>query len=229
MSKSTTRRWLIGPPGWLFVRYCAQNRARGSTSNVHGHTLNTRRKTKRGSIRSAAAPTRLQHASASNRLAADRLAPDPGYVGGLVSTASSTRDALSLYRRATNYIAAAMIYLQDNSLLEEPLKPEHIKHRLLGHWGTVPGINLVYAGLNRLILDTQASILLVTGPGHGAPANLANLWLEGAMEDINPRYSRDRSGIEALIRDFSWPGGYPSHLAPMVPGVIHEGGERGYA
>jgi xylulose-5-phosphate/fructose-6-phosphate phosphoketolase len=96
---------------------------------------------------------------------------------------STVVEQLTLYRRATNYIAAAMIYLQDNYLLDQPLEPDHIKHRLLGHWGTVPGINLIYAGLNRLILDTGASVLLVTGPGHGAPANLANLWVDGCLED----------------------------------------------
>ncbi|MEA2479998.1 MAG: xylulose-5-phosphate/fructose-6-phosphate phosphoketolase [Thermoleophilaceae bacterium] len=133
------------------------------------------------------------------------------------------------YRRAANYIAAAAIYLQDNVLLEEPLKPEDIKPRLLGHWGTVPGINLVYAGLNRLINDTGSKFLLLTGPGHGAPANHANLWLEGSMEAVRSDLTRDRAGLTKLIRSFSWPGGFPSHLAPMVPGVIHEGGELGYA
>jgi xylulose-5-phosphate/fructose-6-phosphate phosphoketolase len=136
---------------------------------------------------------------------------------------------LILYRRAANYIAAAMIYLKDNHLLEEPLRPEHIKDRLLGHWGTVPGINLIYAGLNRLILDTNASVLLVTGPGHGAPANLANLWIDGCLEDIKPELTRNGEGLGALVKSFSWPGGFPSHLAPAVPGTIHEGGELGYA
>jgi xylulose-5-phosphate/fructose-6-phosphate phosphoketolase len=138
-------------------------------------------------------------------------------------------DQLALYRRMTNYIAAAMIYLQGNHMLEEPLAPEHIKPRLLGHWGTVPGINLVYAGLNRLILENDLSMLLVTGPGHGAPANLANLWVDGCLEDIRPELSRDRDGLARLVRYFSWPGGFPSHLAPIVPGTIHEGGELGYA
>jgi xylulose-5-phosphate/fructose-6-phosphate phosphoketolase len=138
-------------------------------------------------------------------------------------------ESLRLYRRATNYIAAAMVYLQDNPLLEEPLRPEHVKHRLLGHWGTVPGINLVYAGLNRMILETGASVLLVTGPGHGAPANLANLWIDGCLEEIKPELTRDREGLARIVRSFSWPGGFPSHLAPMVPGTIHEGGELGYA
>ncbi len=138
-------------------------------------------------------------------------------------------EALPLYRRATNYIAAAMIYLQDNYRLEEPLKPEHIKHRLLGHWGTVPGINLVYAGLNRLIQDTGSSVLLVTGPGHGAPANLANLWIDGCLGEVRPDMVRTEEGFGNLVREFSWPGGFPSHLAPIVPGTIHEGGELGYA
>jgi xylulose-5-phosphate/fructose-6-phosphate phosphoketolase len=145
------------------------------------------------------------------------------------ASTSNLVETLRLYRRATNYIAAAMIYLQDNHMLDEPLKPEHIKHRLLGHWGTVPGLNLMYAGLNRLILDTKASVLLVTGPGHGAPANLANLWIDGCLEDIKPELSRDRDGLARLVREFSWPGGFPSHLAPIVPGTIHEGGELGYA
>ena len=148
----------------------------------------------------------------------------------MATAASSERvEKLALYRRASNYIAAAMIYLQDNALLEEPLEHDHVKHRLLGHWGTVPGLNLVYAGLNRLILDTQSSILLLTGPGHGAPANLANLWIDGCLEDVYPELSRDRAGLAKLIRDFSWPGGFPSHVAPIVPGTIHEGGELGYA
>src|SRR4051794_32715104 len=138
-------------------------------------------------------------------------------------------EQLALYRRASNYVAAAMIYLQDNYLLEEPLRPEHIKHRLLGHWGTVPGLNLMYAGLNRLILNTQANILLVTGPGHGAPANLANLWIDGCLADVKPELTPDREGLSQLIHSFSWPGGFPSHLGPMVPGTIHEGGELGYA
>ncbi|HEY1357709.1 MAG TPA: phosphoketolase family protein [Thermoleophilaceae bacterium] len=144
--------------------------------------------------------------------------------------ASSSRvENLPLYRRATNYIAAAMIYLQGNHMLEEPLGPEHIKHRLLGHWGTVPGLNLMYAGLNRLILDTQAQVLLVTGPGHGAPANLANLWIDGCLGEVRPDMGRDRQGLATLVKEFSWPGGFPSHLGPMVPGTIHEGGELGYA
>jgi xylulose-5-phosphate/fructose-6-phosphate phosphoketolase len=122
-----------------------------------------------------------------------------------------------------------MIFLQDNVLLREPLRVEHLKPRLLGHWGTCPGITFVYAGLNRLITCTAADVLLVTGPGHGASANHANLWLEGSHQQFDPALTRDAAGLAELVRRFSWPGGFPSHLSPHVPGVIHEGGELGYA
>jgi xylulose-5-phosphate/fructose-6-phosphate phosphoketolase len=137
--------------------------------------------------------------------------------------------ATEKYRRAANYLAAAQIYLQDNPLLEEPLKPEHIKPRLLGHWGTAPGINLIYAHLNGLILRTGASVLLVTGPGHGAAANLANLYLEGTLTEYFPDLTLDRAGLKAFVKSFSWPHVFPSHLNPIYPGVISEGGELGYA
>jgi xylulose-5-phosphate/fructose-6-phosphate phosphoketolase len=138
-------------------------------------------------------------------------------------------DAIARYRRVTNYLAAAQIYLKSNVLLAEPLKPEHIKDRLLGHWGTSPGINLVYAHLNHLILRYDLDMFLVTGPGHGAPANLANLYLENTLHDYYPELTLDRAGVEKFVRRFSWPGGFPSHLYPGVPGTIHEGGELGYA
>ncbi len=136
---------------------------------------------------------------------------------------------LDAYWRAANYLGAAQIYLQDNCLLEAPLRPEHIKERLLGHWGTVPGINFIYAHLNRLIRQQDAGILLITGPGHGAPANIANLYLEGSLQEFYPDLTLDRKGAYRLIRSFSWPGGFPSHLYPGMPGSIHEGGELGYA
>ena len=138
-------------------------------------------------------------------------------------------DRLARYRRAADYLSAAQIYLEANPLLIEPLQPEHIKERLLGHWGSAPGINLIYAHLNRLIIDTGASVLLVTGPGHGAAANMANLWLEGTLSEYYPDVPRDAAGLQELTRRFSWPYGFPSHLSPALPGVIHEGGELGYA
>ena len=133
------------------------------------------------------------------------------------------------YRRAVNYLAAAQIYLKANPLLKDPLRPEHVKDRLLGHWGTAPGINFIYAHLNRLILRSGASVLLVTGPGHGAAANLANMYLEGTLSEFFPELTRDGAGLERFLRRFSWPEGFPSHLTPLYPGVIHEGGELGYA
>ena len=140
-----------------------------------------------------------------------------------------TLSAVERYQRAANYLAAAQIYLKANPLLEEPLRPEHIKERLLGHWGTVPGINLIYSHLNRLILRTEASILLITGPGHGAAANLANMYIEGTLTEFFPELTRDRAGLENFVKRFSHPDGFPSHLNPALPGVIHEGGELGYA
>ncbi|MET9230050.1 phosphoketolase family protein [Lentzea sp. NPDC003310] len=146
-------------------------------------------------------------------------------------TSTRTRDGLlaSRYRRACDYAAAAMIYLRDNVLLREPLRREHLKPRLLGHWGTCPGITLLYSGLNGLVGRTGQRTLLVTGPGHGAPAVHANLWLEGTHAALDPALGVDGDGLAELVRRFSWPGGFPSHLSPEVPGVIHEGGELGYA
>ena len=133
------------------------------------------------------------------------------------------------YRRATNFLAAAQVYLKSNALLRDPLTSDDIKPRLLGHWGAAPAINLVYAHLDRLVNERQARVLLVTGPGHGAAANLANHYLDGSLEEFYPDMTRDAAGIERFVRSFSWPGGFPSHLTPGTPGTIHEGGELGYA
>jgi xylulose-5-phosphate/fructose-6-phosphate phosphoketolase len=138
-------------------------------------------------------------------------------------------EAVARYRRAADFLAAAQIYLEENCLLEEPLRPEHVKERLLGHWGTCPGIDLVHAHLNRVVLERDANVLLVTGPGHGAAAVLANQYLDGTLEELDPRYTRDRDGLFRFVRAFSAPGGFPDHLSPLVPGTIHEGGELGYA
>src|SRR5216683_889471 len=131
--------------------------------------------------------------------------------------------------RAANYLGAAQLYLKENALLREPLQAAHIKARLLGHWGTQPGLNLIYAHLNRLIQDTGSSVLLVVGPGHGAPAILADLYLEGTLSEYFERYSQSLTGLTNLVRDFSWPGGLPSHLTALTPGAMHEGGELGYS
>jgi len=133
------------------------------------------------------------------------------------------------YQRAVNYLAAAQVYLKSDALLEHPLKHSDIKDRLLGHWGTCPGINLVYSHINRIIKERDLSILLVTGPGHGSAANLANMYLDGSLAKFYPQYRHGKDGLEAFVKAFSWPGGFPSHLFPGLPGVIHEGGELGYA
>ncbi len=137
--------------------------------------------------------------------------------------------AIDAYFRAANFLTIGQIYLKDNSLLRQPLKIDHIKPRLLGHWGTSPGLNLLYVHLNRLIQDTNAQFLYVTGPGHGGPALRANVFLEGSMSDTYPDLPMNAQGIERLTREFSWPGGVPSHVSPPTPGSIHEGGELGYS
>ena len=132
------------------------------------------------------------------------------------------------YWQAANYLSAAQVYLQANPLLKEKLRPEHIKPRLMGHWGTCPGLNLVYVHLNRLIETTGACILFIAGPGHGAPAVLANLYLEGTYTEFFAEITQDDIGMEQFVRQFSSPGGVPSHVSAGTPGSIHEGGELGY-
>ena len=136
---------------------------------------------------------------------------------------------LDAYWRAANYLSVGQIYLLENALLREPLLREHIKPRLLGHFGTAPGLNLIYAHLNRAIIQRDLNVIYVTGPGHGGPALVANAYLEGTYSEVYPHVSRDAAGVNALFRQFSFPGGIPSHAAPETPGSIHEGGELGYA
>ena len=142
-----------------------------------------------------------------------------------------TADELSLldaWWRAANYLTVGQIYLQANPLLREPLRPEHIKPRLLGHWGTSPGLSLLYAHLNRLIRKRNIDAIFLAGPGHGGPSLIANVWLEGTWSEIYPEVPRDGEGMRRLFRQFSTPYGVPSHVSPPVPGSIHEGGELGY-
>lgn len=137
--------------------------------------------------------------------------------------------AVDAWWRAANYLAVGQIYLLANPLLREPLRPEHVKPRLLGHWGTTPGLNLVYAHLNRVIRDRDLDVLFVAGPGHGGPAMCASTWLEGSYSEHWPSVAQDAEGMHRLFRQFSFPGGVPSHVAPETPGSIHEGGELGYS
>ena len=138
-------------------------------------------------------------------------------------------DALDAYWRAANYLSVGQIYLMDNALLTEPLRPEHVKPRLLGHWGTTPGLNLIYAHLNRVIKNSQLNVIYIAGPGHGGPGLVANTYLEGSYSELYPRIAQDATGMARLFKQFSFPGGIPSHVAPETPGSIHEGGELGYS
>src|SRR5579885_924371 len=131
--------------------------------------------------------------------------------------------------RAANYLSVGQIYLLNNPLLREPLKPQDVKPRLLGHWGTAPGLNFIYVHLNRAIRTRNLNVLFIAGPGHGAPAVIANAWLEGTYSELYPEVSQDADGMRRLFRQFSFPGGIPSHAAPETPGSIHEGGELGYS
>ena len=143
--------------------------------------------------------------------------------------AADELDALDAWWRAANYLSVGQIYLLGNPLLTEPLRPEHVKPRLLGHWGTTPGLNLIYAHLNRVIRNRDLNVIYVCGPGHGGPGMVANTYLEGTYSELYPHITQDAAGMARLFRQFSFPGGIPSHAAPETPGSIHEGGELGYS
>ncbi|HUQ48450.1 MAG TPA: hypothetical protein VM053_09435, partial [Gemmatimonadaceae bacterium] len=136
---------------------------------------------------------------------------------------------LDAYWRAANYLSVGQIYLRANPLLREPLKVEHVKPRLLGHWGTTPGLNFIYAHMNRMIVERDLNVLFITGPGHGGPGIVANTYLEGTYSEVYPAVPKDIAGLQRLFLQFSYPGGIPSHVAPETPGSIHEGGELGYS
>jgi xylulose-5-phosphate/fructose-6-phosphate phosphoketolase len=138
-------------------------------------------------------------------------------------------ERMDAYWRAANYLSVGQIYLLDNPLLRQPLAREHIKPRLLGHWGTTPGLNFLYVHLNRVIKERDLDMIFVTGPGHGGPALVANTWLEGTYSELFPEVTQDLDGMGRLFKQFSFPGGVPSHCAPETPGSIHEGGELGYS
>jgi xylulose-5-phosphate/fructose-6-phosphate phosphoketolase len=142
---------------------------------------------------------------------------------------SSELEAVDAWWRAANYLSVGQIYLMDNPLLTEPLRPEHVKPRLLGHWGTTPGLNIIYAHLNRVIKAGDLNMIYITGPGHGGPGMVASTYLEGTYSELYPHITQDAAGLARLFRQFSFPGGIPSHAAPETPGSIHEGGELGYS
>src|SRR2546421_5732184 len=137
--------------------------------------------------------------------------------------------AMDAYWRAANYLSVGHIYLLDDPLLKQPLTPEHIQPRLLGHWGTTPGLNFIYVHLNRVIKKYDLNIMCICCPGHGGPGIVANTYLEGTYSEVYPNISQDEEGLKKLFKQFSFPGGIPSHAAPETPGSIHEGGELGYS
>jgi xylulose-5-phosphate/fructose-6-phosphate phosphoketolase len=150
----------------------------------------------------------------------------------IIDSTSLNTDELKLinaYWRACTYLAACMIYLQDNALLKEPLKPEHIKNRLLGHWGSSPGLSFIYIHMNRLINKYDLNAIFLAGPGHGAPGVLAPVYLEGTYSEIYSNKGEDEEGLLQFFKEFSFPGGIGSHCTPETPGSIHEGGELGYS
>ena len=138
-------------------------------------------------------------------------------------------EKMDAYWRAANYLSVGQIYLKDNPLLEVPLERAHIKPRLLGHWGTTAGLNFLYVHLNRLIKENDLNMIYIIGPGHGGPGLVAHSYLEGTYTETYPNIERNRDGLKRLFRQFSWPYGIPSHVAPETPGSIHEGGELGYS
>ena len=163
----------------------------------------------------------------SNRVAS--LAPDRNSrpESAAQPLSSEQLEKIDAYWRAANYLSVGQIYLCDNPLLKVPLKREHIKRRLLGHWGTTPGLNFIYAHLKRVIQENDLNVICITGPGHGGPGFIANTYLEGTYSEIYTRITQDEEGLKRLFKEFSFPGGVPSHVAPEVPGSIHEDGSRG--
>ena len=141
----------------------------------------------------------------------------------------SELERMNAYWRAANYLSVGQIYLKDNPLLRRPLSREDVKARLLGHWGTCPGLNLVYVHLNRVIKARDLNVIYICGPGHGGPALVANVYLEGTCSEYYPEVSRNETGMQRLFKQFSFPGGIPSHVAAETPGSINEGGELGYS
>ena len=172
---------------------------------------------------------RIQSITATNegRTSWNKLVRSPQAPAALSPDLLEKMDA---YWRAANYLTVGQIYLQDNPLLETSLKLEHIKPRLLGHWGTTTGLNFsIYVHLNRLITEHDLNMIYVIGPGHGGPGLVAHSYLEGSYTERYPNIERSRNGLQRLFRQFSWPYGIPSHVAPETPGSIHEGGELGYS
>ena len=157
------------------------------------------------------------------------LQDGPAFGGGQSTLGSYELHRMNAYWRAANYLSVGQIYLYDNPLLREPLKLSHVKPLVVGHWGTTPGQNFIYVHLNRVIKKYDLDMFYIAGPGHGGPAMVGNIYLEGTWSEIYPNVSQDEAGLKKLFKQFSFPGGISSHVAPTTPGSIHEGGELGYS
>src|SRR5262245_59945792 len=186
------------------------------------------RSTNRASRSTAKSVPRSRKKRVSDNGEISRRSAAPSRVKGMPLSPEEL-DKIDAYWRAANYLSVGQIYLYDNPLLKKPLGKEHIKPRLLGHWGTTPGLNFIYVHLNRLIKQHDLDMIYITGPGHGGPGLVANAYLEGTYSEVYPNISQDEEGMKRLFTQFSFPGGIPSHVAPETPGSIHEGGELGYA
>src|SRR5689334_6147651 len=162
-----------------------------------------------------------------HRRAGSRMPAAVTHVGGPLNAELLRK--MHAWWRAANYLSIGQTYLYDNPLLRQPLTKEHVKPRLVGHWGTTPGLNFIYVHLNRVIKEHDQSMIYIIGPGHGWPGIVANTWLEGTYSEVYPNISQDEEGMKKMFSRFSFPGGIPSHVAPETPGSIHEGGELGYA
>src|SRR5262249_34287362 len=189
----------------------------GRRSRARGHPINS---TNRARFQGAAPLSRRRTSRALHRFLEGRRT-EPAMANPLSPDLLEKMDA---YWRAANYLSVGQIYLQDNPLLEVPLERHHIKPRLLGHWGTTPGLNFLYVHLNRLIRENDLDMIYVTGPGHGGPGLVAHTYLEGTYTEIYPNNERSRSGLQRLFRQFSWPYGGPSHVAPETPRPTPQGG-----
>jgi xylulose-5-phosphate/fructose-6-phosphate phosphoketolase len=163
----------------------------------------------------------------ARHLTSSQSRPSTTHVNGPLNTDLLRK--IDAWWRAANYLSVGQTYLYDNPLLKKPLKKEHVKPRLVGHWGTTPGLNFIYVHLNRVIKERDLNMIYIIGPGHGGPGIVANTWLEGTYSEIYPNILQDEEGMKKLFKQFSFPGGIPSHVAPETPGSIHEGGELGYA
>src|ERR1700675_1074971 len=166
---------------------------------------------------------------ASDSIGAGRDGGDGGQAAAAGPLSAEELRKMHAYWRAANYLSVGQIYLMDNPLLKEPLQLKHVKPRLLGHWGTSPGLNMLCVHLNRVIKRDDLNVIYIIGPGHGGPSLVAHAYLEGTYSEVYPNIGQDAEGMKKLFKQFSFPGGIPSHVAPETPGSIHEGGELGYA